>query len=82
MSHTCQAHGCTRQIGSHLLMCPTHWSRVPGRLQRELNLAWRNLRVHGGAEHLAHYKSLRALIVSNSGPAPTSATSNLELRPS
>lgn len=39
MTHRCHATGCEKHIPPRLLMCPKHWSMVPGLLKRAV---WRH----------------------------------------
>jgi hypothetical protein len=41
MTHTCHARGCTREVDPSLLMCLSHWKRVPKPLQHDV---WRHYR--------------------------------------
>lgn len=37
----CPCAGCTVQCGRGHLMCREHWMRVPGKMRRQVNRAWR-----------------------------------------
>ena len=51
-SHICPVAGCTAQIPNKLLMCATHWRRVPLHLKTGV---WTSVRRngHGTVEHRA-----------------------------
>lgn len=38
--HVCPIDGCGRVVRLDRLMCPAHWSMVPGVLGREVYKAW------------------------------------------
>lgn len=42
MSHHCHARGCRSEVPPRLLMCPSHWRKVPKPLQRDV---WRTYRL-------------------------------------
>lgn len=42
--HACSVPGCGAVLRPHLLMCRTHWRRVPEPLQAEVWSAWERFR--------------------------------------
>ena len=38
--HECAAGDCGQQIVRAYLMCPPHWSRLPRKLRRRINVNW------------------------------------------
>lgn len=40
MKHTCHAMRCSREVAPRFMMCPTHWRKVPRRLQAEVYRAY------------------------------------------
>ena len=41
MSHTCHARGCSVEVPPELLMCRTHWFKVPRRIQQAVYATYR-----------------------------------------
>lgn len=47
--HNCPVPGCAQPERSGILLCETHWARVPARLRREVVESWIAQRFAGGS---------------------------------
>lgn len=50
-THECPGAHCDRRLPFDRFACPSHWRRLPGKLRRALQVAWRegDLEAHADA---------------------------------
>jgi hypothetical protein len=61
--HRCAAVGCPAMIGTHLLMCPTHWRMVPADAQAEVRASY-DERMQGENPARLHPRHARACVLA------------------
>lgn len=68
-THACAARGCGTQVPRRLLMCRTHWSKVPADIRASIWLAYRPGQEHDARPSEAYLSAVTEAIqaVANHG---------------